>query len=80
MNWELRSCLASTAVVASALGAQQPSPKIAVYIYNYAAVSPKVLAIAEREAVGVYARSGIEIGCPHDSRPRARTCETRCRA
>src|SRR4029077_15563879 len=50
---------AFTAVVAAALGA--PRPRVAVLLNNYAAVSPKILAIAQREASGVYARIGIEI-------------------
>ena len=59
MNWKLRSCLAFIVVVVAALGA--PRPRVAVLLNNYAEVSPKILAIAQREAAGVYARIGIEI-------------------
>ena len=51
------------------LPAQSPRPesKIQVFVYNYAGVSPKTLARAEREAARIYSRTGIEtewLDCP----------------
>lgn len=62
MNWEIKSCLALGAVLASSLGAaEEPGSKITVFVYNYAAVSPQVLAETEAEAARIYQFAGISI-------------------
>lgn len=60
-------CLALSAVLASSLGAAEPGLKVTVFVYNYAAVAPDVLALTEAEASRIYQQAGIEIqwlDCP----------------
>lgn len=67
MNWEIGSCLALSAVLASSLGAAEPGSKVTVFVYNYAAVPTEVLALTEAEASRIYQQAGIEIqwlDCP----------------
>jgi len=67
MNWKIGSCVAVSAVLASSLRAAEPSSKITVFIYNYAAVAPGVLALTEAEGSRIYRQAGIEIqwlDCP----------------
>jgi len=67
MNWEIGSCLALTAVLTSLLGATEPGSKITVFVYNYAAITPEVLALTEAEGSRIYQQTGIEIqwlDCP----------------
>ena len=60
MNWKIAGCwLLGLALAASEAPATQP--RITVLLSNYAGVSPKILAIAQREATGLYGRMGIEI-------------------
>jgi hypothetical protein len=61
MKWEIGSCLALSAVLASSLGAAEPGSKVTVFVYNYAAVPPEVLALTEAEASRIYQQAGIEI-------------------
>lgn len=66
MNTGIRCCL-TTAVLSAALGAAEPTEKIAVVIYNYAAVAPGLLAQAEAEAARIYQHCRIEfrwLDCP----------------
>jgi hypothetical protein len=59
--------LALGAVLAAALCAAEPSPKITVFVYNYAAIPPEVLAQTEAETARIYQLAGIEIqwlDCP----------------
>jgi hypothetical protein len=54
-------------VLAAALCAAEPSPKITVFVYNYAAIPPDVLAQTEAESARIYQLGGIEIqwlDCP----------------
>jgi hypothetical protein len=47
--------------------AAQPSPRITVFVYNYAAIAPEVLGETEAEAARIYHYGGIEIhwlDCP----------------
>ena len=56
-----------SAVLASSLGAAEPGLKVTVFVYNYAAVAPDVLALTEAEASRIYQQAGIEIqwlDCP----------------
>ena len=67
MNTAIRICVALTAVLSAALNASEPRPKITVVIYNYAAISPEVLAQAEAEAARIYQQCSIKIrwlDCP----------------
>jgi hypothetical protein len=67
INREISICLALGAALAAALGAVEPSPKITVFVYNYAAIPPDVLAQTEAEAARIYQLGGIEIqwlDCP----------------
>ena len=67
MNREVKSCLALGAVLVSPLGAAEPGSRITVFVYNYAAVSPQVLAETEAEAARIYQAAGIRIewlDCP----------------
>jgi hypothetical protein len=67
MNGEIRNGLILSAALASALCAAEPKAKLTALVYNYAAVSPDVLARAEREAGGIYEHVGIAIkwlDCP----------------
>jgi hypothetical protein len=66
MNAEIRNALILSAALGSALWAE-PKAKITAMVYNYAAVSPDVLARAERDAARIYERAGITIhwlDCP----------------
>jgi hypothetical protein len=54
MNWEVRSCLALSAVIASSLTAAEPGSGITVLVYNYASVAPEVLAQTEAEAARIF--------------------------
>ena len=70
MNWEIRSCLAFVCVLAAASGGTQPKLRFTVLVYNYAAVSPDVLAQTEAEVARVYGHGVIEIvwlDCPLSS-------------
>jgi hypothetical protein len=60
MKSEIGSCLALS-VLASSLGAAEPGSKVTVFVYNYAAVLPEVLALTEAEASRIYQQAGIEI-------------------
>jgi hypothetical protein len=67
MNWKIGSCVALSAVLATSLGASEPGSKVTVFVYNYAAVPPEVLALTEAEASRIYQQVGIEIqwlDCP----------------
>ncbi len=67
MNGEIGSCLALSVVLTSLLGAAEPGSKITVFVYNYAAITPEVLAETEAEASRIYRQAGIEIqwlDCP----------------
>jgi len=66
-NWEITSCMALGAVLAAALGAAEPSPKITGFIYNYAAIPSGVLAQTEAEAARILHSAGVDIqwlDCP----------------
>ena len=43
------------------LDAAEPRPKITVFVYNYAAAGPDVLALTEAEASRIYQQAGIEV-------------------
>jgi antirestriction protein ArdC len=61
MRWELGSCLALSAVLASPLSAVEAAPTITVFVYNYAAIPSEELAKAKAEASRIYRHGGVEI-------------------
>jgi hypothetical protein len=66
MNCEIGR-LALSWAMASSLGAAEPQLRITVFVYNYAAVAPEVLALTETEASRIYRQASIEIewlDCP----------------
>jgi hypothetical protein len=66
MYREFGNCLVS-AVLVSSLRAAEPDSKITIFVYNYAAIPPDVLAQTEAEATRIYQLGGIEIqwlDCP----------------
>jgi hypothetical protein len=67
MNREITSCLALGAVLAAALGAAEPSPRITGFVYNYAAIPFGVLAQTKAEAARILHYAGVDIqwlDCP----------------
>jgi hypothetical protein len=67
LNWEIGICIAVSAVLASSLGAAEPGSRITVFVYNYAAIAPDVLALTEAEGSRIYQQADIEIhwlDCP----------------
>jgi hypothetical protein len=65
MAWDIKTCLAITAVLVAPLGAEDLSSKITVLIYNYAAIPSETLAKTEAEAARIYQHSGIKIQWAH---------------
>ena len=66
MNGQIRNAVLLSVALGSVLWAQ-PKAKITVMVYNYAALSPDVLADAEWQAATIYERAGIAIkwlDCP----------------
>ena len=60
MKWRIGSCLV-IGILASSAAAAEPEPKIVVFVYDYVAVSPTVLAGAERESTRIYQQAGISL-------------------
>jgi hypothetical protein len=74
MNSKIKSCLVLSAGLASSVGAGEPSSRITVLLYNYAAVRFEMLAQAETEAARIYHPGHIEIqwlDCPLSSKQAA---------
>jgi len=64
MNRKIKNCLALSAILVSSLGAVEPGSKITVFVYNYAAVSPQVLAGSVTAAAAfVLSKSARAAGC-----------------
>ena len=64
MNRKIKNCLALSAILVSSLGAVEPGSKITVFVYNYAAVSPQVLAGSVTAAAAfVLLKSAPAAGC-----------------
>ena len=66
MNGQIRNAVLLSVALGSVLWAQ-PKAKITVMVYNYAALSPDVLADAEWQAATIYEHAGIAItwlDCP----------------
>ena len=60
MNGKIRSCLGLTAL-AVALGAAEPSPKITVFVYNYAAIPGSSTTFYTRSGYTSGAQDALEV-------------------
>jgi hypothetical protein len=60
-RWRTHLPLPLSLVMTWQLGAAEPDPKITVFVYNYAAISPADLAKTKAEAARIFGRGGIEI-------------------
>jgi hypothetical protein len=55
--------------------------KVEIRVYNHSAVSPEILAHAEREAAGIFQKIGVETAwlvCPVTSEEAVRNRAARC--